>query len=194
MTNKEIGAVEVVPIAEKYIEGFHACLDSVARERVYLAFLKAPPLASTRAFVRSNIAQGVLQFIAVTGDERVVGWCDIASKTLKGFTHVGRLGMGVHRDFRGRGIGRRLLVASLEMAKQNGLERVELEVFASNLPAIQLYEKAGFVVEGVQNKARTLDDTYEDRVHGAPILMVREWPNPLMQPLGFCRWIRTRLK
>jgi hypothetical protein len=69
MTDEEIGAVSLVPSAEMHIEGFHACLDSVARERVYLAALQAPPLAATREFVRSNIARGVLQFVARDGDE-----------------------------------------------------------------------------------------------------------------------------
>jgi hypothetical protein len=38
------------------------------------------------------------------------------------------------------------------------------EVLASNLPASELYKKAGLVVEGVQNKTRKHDDTYEDIV------------------------------
>jgi RimJ/RimL family protein N-acetyltransferase len=38
-----------------------------------------------------------------------------------------------------------------------GLERIELEVFASNTGANRLYEKAGFVVEGVKKKRRKLD-------------------------------------
>jgi len=164
MTSEEIGAIEIIPIAEKYFEGFHACLDAVARERTYIALLQAPPLAATCEFVRSQIAQGVPQFVAVSRDERVVGWCDIVPKTLEGFRHSGRLGMGVHHDFRRRGIGRQLLAACLDQAKQRGLERVELEVFATNLPAIALYKRSGFVVEGVQKQARKLDNGYEDIV------------------------------
>jgi len=47
------------------------------------------------------------------------------------------------------------------------LERIELEVFASNAPAIKLYEKVGFVVEGVKQKARKLDDIYDDLIEMA---------------------------
>ena len=35
---------QIVPIAEEYIEGFHKCLDEVAKERLYLAMVKAPPV------------------------------------------------------------------------------------------------------------------------------------------------------
>jgi RimJ/RimL family protein N-acetyltransferase len=47
------------------------------------------------------------------------------------------------------------------------LERIELEVFASNTPAITLYEKKGFVVEGVKKKARKLDGVYDDMIQMA---------------------------
>ena len=88
--------IRVVPIAEQHIEGFHQCLDSVARERRYLGFLEAPPLESTRQFVQSNIASGVPQFVALDG-ERVVGWCDISPSRRQGFAHCGELGMGCTR-------------------------------------------------------------------------------------------------
>jgi len=75
--------------------------------------------------------------------------------------------MGVHQDFRGRGLGQRLIDRTIADAKQKGLERIELEVFASNTPAIKLYEKVGFVVEGVKQKARKLDDIYDDLIEMA---------------------------
>jgi ribosomal protein S18 acetylase RimI-like enzyme len=153
----------VLPIAEEYIEGFHRCLDAVARERRYLAFLQAPSLESTREFVLSNVANGVPQFVAVRGSE-VVGWCDILPMTREGFTHGGVLGMGVRKDVRRQGIGKRLIVQTLEAAKERGLERVELDVYASNQPAIRLYEKVGFAVEGVRKRARKLDGVYDDLV------------------------------
>ena len=73
-----IGAedVQIVPISEEYIESFHECLDSVARERSYLGFVEAPPIESTRKFVLSNISKKVPHYVAIEGGT-VVGWCDI---------------------------------------------------------------------------------------------------------------------
>lgn len=158
--------VRIVPIAKEHVESYHRCLDSVARERRYLAFIQAPPLESTREFVLSNIANDVPQFVALQGKE-VVGWCDISPMRREGFTHCGELGMGVHKDFRRRGIGTELIERTLADAKAKGLERVELEVFASNAPAIRLYEKIGFAVEGVKKKGRKLDGVYDDLVEMA---------------------------
>ena len=44
------------------------------------------------------------------------------------------------------------------------MERVELEVLASNLPAISVYEKLGFQRKGVKRRARKLDGVYDDNV------------------------------
>lgn len=36
------------PIALEHIEGFHRCLDTVSKERFYLAFPEAPPIDRAR--------------------------------------------------------------------------------------------------------------------------------------------------
>jgi hypothetical protein len=51
-------SIDIVPIGKAHIEGFHAALDAIARERAYLAFLEAPPIEETRASVARNIARG----------------------------------------------------------------------------------------------------------------------------------------
>ena len=53
-------------------------------------------------------------------------------------------------------------MATLQGAREKGLERVELEVFASNGPAIRLYESLGFVVGGIKRRGRKLDGAYGD--------------------------------
>ena len=155
--------IQILPIAEEHIEGFHRCLDLVAHERLYLALVQAPPLDSTRAYVLSNIANHVSQFVAVINNE-VVGWCDICPLKHEGFKHRGELGMGVLPRYRGLGIGQQLVSRTIQRAKENGLERIELEVFASNAPAIKLYEKMGFVTEAVKKNARKIDGNYDDLV------------------------------
>lgn len=157
-------SARIVPTAEFHIPGLHAALDEVARERRYLAFLSAPPLGATREFIRALIGGAGVQMVAVTEDERVVGWCDIVRVPMEGFSHTGRLGMGLLAAYRGQGIGRRLATAAIEAARAAGMERIELEVLASNTAAIQLYEKLGFVHEGLKRRARHLDGVWDDNV------------------------------
>jgi ribosomal protein S18 acetylase RimI-like enzyme len=167
-TTAENQTIQITPIAEEHIESFYQCLDAVARERKYLARVQAPPLEAVRQFTLKSMDSAAIRLVALCENQvRVVGWCDISPMEREGFAHRGTLGMGIHKDFRKRGIGSRLIDEAIDKAKERGLERIELEVFASNTPAITLYEKKGFVVEGVKKKARKLDGIYDDMIQMA---------------------------
>ena len=56
--------------------------------------------------------------------------------------------IAVHPAHRRCGYGKQVLDALLGQAKQAGLQQISLEVRASNLAAISLYEKAGFFSAG----------------------------------------------
>ena len=154
-------SIEVVPISEATIDGYNACVTSVALERRWLGLARPADPEISRSFSRKNMQVGNPHFVAMDGD-RVVGWSDITRKEREGFRHCGELGMGVLKDYRGQGIGERLARAALQKARAIGLERVELDVYASNDPAIKLYEKLGFLVEGLHRRARKLDGQYDD--------------------------------
>ena len=78
--------------------------------------------------------------------------------------------MGIVREFRGFGLGKRLLLHALAQAKVLGLEKVELEVYTTNLPAIRLYEGVGFEREGLRRRYRKLDGEYFDCLSMAKFL------------------------
>jgi RimJ/RimL family protein N-acetyltransferase len=86
-------------------------------------------------------------FVALIGDE-VVGELHV-ERTPFGY---GELGMMVAAGSRGRGVGTALLVAAIAWARQQGLHKLSLGVFASNTPARGLYRKLGFVEEGLRVK------------------------------------------
>ena len=86
-------------------------------------------------------------------DGRAVGMAGLHVKRGK-LRHGGEIGMMIHDQFQGRGLGRRLLEALLDIADNHlGLIRVELEVLADNVRAIKLYESFGFEHEGRKRKA-----------------------------------------
>jgi RimJ/RimL family protein N-acetyltransferase len=70
--------------------------------------------------------------------------------------------MGVVPDYRGRGIGTRLMDQALKKAFATGFVRVVLSVRADNTRAIRLYEKFGFVREGVLRDAVFVDGEFHD--------------------------------
>lgn len=149
-------------IREDDAPGFCAALDSVCRERKYLARLEAPPLDRTQAFVSANVKAGYPQLVAEDAG-KIVGWCDVLPGDFNsGTTHVGRLGMGLLKEYRGRKIGRRLIEATIKEAQRLGLEKIELTVHALNAPAIALYRSVGFKDEGTRKRAWFVDGIYDD--------------------------------
>jgi putative acetyltransferase len=77
--------------------------------------------------------------------------------------HVASLGMAVHDEYTGQGVGSALMRAALDVADNwLGLRRVELTVFVDNQSAIRLYEKSGFVKEGHLRQFAFRDGEYVD--------------------------------
>ena len=78
-------------------------------------------------------------------------------------SHSGHIGMGVHDDFAGRGIGELLVEAVIDIADNwLNLMRLELSVFVDNHRAVSLYQRTGFEVEGTFCKYAFRDGEYVD--------------------------------
>jgi len=77
--------------------------------------------------------------------------------------HVGQLGMAVRDDWQGKGAGTALMQAAVDLAdKCLNLERLELDVYTDNGPAVRLYKKFGFVIEGTLVRFAFRDGRYVD--------------------------------
>ena len=99
-------------------------------------------------------------FFGVISEEKLAGY--IGGRTIAGETEI--FNVAVDPDFRRKGFGKMLIEKFIEAVKEKETQQIFLEVRTSNLPAISLYEKAGFVFCGIRK------DYYDDPKENA-ILM-----------------------
>lgn len=77
--------------------------------------------------------------------------------------HAAYLGMSVRDDWQGKHVGTALMKAVLELADQwLNLERLELNVYCDNEPAVRLYRNFGFEVEGTLRRHTFREGRYVD--------------------------------
>ena len=111
----------------------------------------------------SNLENSII--LIARNEQRIVGHLQISTGTSPRFREMGDLFIYLHQDFQNVGLGAALIRKGLEIARKRRLHRVELTVVADNDPAIHLYEKMGFVKEGLKRENyRAEDGTYHDEV------------------------------
>ena len=77
--------------------------------------------------------------------------------------HAGEIGLGVHDDHVRTGVGSALLSALIDAGERwLGLTRLELAVYTDNQPALALYQKFGFVIEGTHQAYAFRDGAFAD--------------------------------
>lgn len=79
-------------------------------------------------------------------------------------SHTGVVGIAVKRGFRDLGIGTELMRMAERLARERGLELLILEVFSTNIRAIQVYEKIGYTTVGKVFRAIYKNRAYVDKL------------------------------
>jgi putative acetyltransferase len=122
---------------------------SAADERRYLRTVRRHPDAAV--------------FVAETSG-RIVGRLSVSRDPHPASRHVADLGLMVAAGERRRGIGWALLEQAVEWARASSVRKLELHVFPHNEPAIRLYERFGFVREGLRHSQYRRGREYVDAI------------------------------
>ena len=116
---------------------------------------------------RRRIAEndGSYKLVAVSG-EHVIGMLGLDTFPNKPRRrHVGVLGITVSDAWQGKGVGKALMEAAIDLADNwLNLMRLELEVYSDNEPAIRLYERFGFEREGLMRQHAFRNGQYVDSI------------------------------
>jgi len=143
---------------------YHSLVNEVKDERNYLFSTLRFSLEDTEKYIEHHEAVSNPIWGAFDEEGVLLGWIDFNRGNFSEIAHTATLGMGVKKQFRGQGIGSALMDACVKSAKSLGIEKLELEVFASNTAARALYIKKSFFEEGIRLKKRKFEDNYDDLV------------------------------
>jgi len=115
--------------------------------------------------VRERLAKSEEDFFSLVAvvDGEVVGSISLQAATRPRLRHKGEIGMMVRDDWQGKGVGSAMMQAVIDLAdKWLNLTRIELTVYTDNEPAVALYRKFGFEIEGTLRKFAFRDGEFVD--------------------------------
>ncbi|WP_336219938.1 N-acetyltransferase [Citrobacter amalonaticus] len=133
-----------------------------AQPEVYYNTLQVPHPSIEMWQTRLAEQPGIKQLVACI-DDHVVGHLSIAVVQRPRRSHVADFGICVDAQWQNRGVASALMHTMIDMC-DNWLrvERIELTVFADNAPAVAVYKKYGFEIEGTGKKYALRNGEYVD--------------------------------
>lgn len=153
----------------------------MADESVFAGLLQLPyPTAEAwRKRLETQVAEAEqLHLVGVAGGHMIASGGIHPLAWTPRRRHVAGLGLAVAAEWQGRGIGSEMMRRLLEWSDRwLGYLRLELTVYTDNAPAIALYRRFGFAVEGTQRAYALRDGVYVDC-----LAMARLHPDPPRLP------------
>ncbi len=142
-------------------------INSLVEERVYIDMHKKMSKKGELKFLTlllRNIENREAVSLVAEVNGKVGGLVNI-NKGVHAENHIGNLGIGLEKGIRGKGIGKKLIKLAINEAKKNlKTEIVELDVYAENKVALNLYKKSGFKKVGIVKKGSKKNGKYSDRI------------------------------
>jgi L-amino acid N-acyltransferase YncA len=93
------------------------------------------------------------RLVALTAAGEVAGWAALTPVSGRCvYSGVAEVSVYVGADFRGRGVGLRLLRELVQQSEQQGIWTLQAGIIQENTPSLRLHEQAGFRLVGVREK------------------------------------------
>ncbi len=151
------------------LKGLYKFISDLTAEDIYL--LRGPEdsltLTQEEKWLKGKLQQmrerEVVIIDALFG-EKIAGQVELEVGSFRG-RFLGKIGVSIAKEFRGEGLGERLMQEIEAQAKKLKLKILHLEVYVENKVAENLYKKMGYVEFGmlpgsIEYKGNMLDEKY----------------------------------
>lgn len=102
-------------------------------------------------------------------NNKLIGYISAEKGALNRIAHSAYIVVGILKDYRGKGVGTEFFKQLDIWAESKNITRLELTVICENEIAKHLYEKSGFIIEGIKHKSILVDGNYLDEFYMAKI-------------------------
>ncbi|UCZ55275.1 GNAT family N-acetyltransferase [Bacillus shivajii] len=138
-------------------------VQDIIQQGRYIQKEKVRTIEEEQSFIQEMIEKDNM-YVAVDIGGHVVGIARLIRGDLKMKRHTALFRTWLSKDAQGKGLGKKIMEYTLEWGRIHQLHKICLTVFAENKVAKQLYERYGFVTEGVQREQIYIDGKYDDEI------------------------------
>lgn len=137
----------------------------LAENDPFLVVTGFDPVTGT-ALIRSAVADGAesgsSEIFVAEIENQLAGFAICRRHPAPERNTILQLDLGVDDRYRRRGFGSALVLHTIDWARNSDIHRIQLAVVAENRAALSLYEKHGFVTEGILRRGFRLASNFHD--------------------------------
>jgi phosphinothricin acetyltransferase len=155
--------MRILPAQVKHLPEVTAIYNIAIEERIATSDTQPRTLEQMTAVFEQNQAR--YPYLVALEDEQVVGFAFLYPLSPReGYRFSAENAVYVRRDYRGNGLGKKLLQSLLVAAKDSGLHYILARVFAHNPASQAIHRSLGFNSIGVQKEVASMDGKWFDVV------------------------------
>ncbi len=152
------------PARQEDLTGIVGVIETVAADDRYVVAARlAEEITREDVLLRRNESKDRVFFVA-TVNEDTVGWLHVGGVNAPKMGHTATLTVGVLEEYRGDGLGSKLMESGLEWAGNHGYQKVYQNLPATNERAIAFLENNGWSIESTRDGHYRIDDELIDEV------------------------------
>ncbi|WP_409302768.1 GNAT family N-acetyltransferase [Peribacillus sp. SCS-155] len=125
---------------------------------------------SQRQDIETLLLNGRFVILVCEHEDKLIGYITALREPFNRLRHSAYIVIGILQEFTGKGIGTALFKELEEWARLQKIHRLELTVMTHNAPAIHLYKKIGFEIEGTKKHSLIVDGQYVDEYYMAKFM------------------------
>lgn len=168
-TSKTGESVILRPVVKSDAESIVKAVGDILQSGSYIQKEAARSIEEETEFI-DEMTRLNNMYVAVELNLQIVGIARVLRGELEMKRHTGLFRTWLIDSAQGIGIGTEIMKYTLEWCKLNELHKLCLTVFASNGLAQKLYERYGFVQEGIQKEQLKINGQFDDEVFMAYFL------------------------